>query len=97
MNAHVHEMATCSRSSLEGNPALLFQPERQPPKEKRFRMEVVSEYEPAGDQPTAIRELSEGVGKSERSGSAWRNWFGQNLHHGQGHRGHAEAHAHSCA
>ncbi|NHN88537.1 excinuclease ABC subunit UvrB [Acetobacter conturbans] len=54
-------MASRTRSSLEGNPALLFQPERLPPKEKRFRMEVVAEYEPAGDQPTAIRELSAGV------------------------------------
>jgi excinuclease ABC subunit B len=66
MNAHVHEMATRSRSSLEGNPALLFQPERQSPKEKRFRMEVVSEYEPAGDQPAAIRELSAGVQENQR-------------------------------
>ncbi|MFT8720476.1 excinuclease ABC subunit UvrB [Acetobacter sp.] len=54
-------MASRSRSSLEGHPALLFQPEQLPPKEKRFRMEVVSEYAPAGDQPQAIAQLTAGV------------------------------------
>ncbi len=31
------------------------------------RFEIVSEYEPAGDQPTAIKELTEAVSEGERS------------------------------
>jgi excinuclease ABC subunit B len=31
------------------------------------RFEIVSEYEPAGDQPTAIKELTEAVAEGERS------------------------------
>ncbi|MDG6094107.1 excinuclease ABC subunit UvrB [Acetobacter sp. AN02] len=45
---------------------VLFEPERPAAKEKRFRMEVVSEYKPAGDQPQAIRELTDGLEKGER-------------------------------
>ncbi|GBR06194.1 excinuclease ABC subunit UvrB [Acetobacter oeni] len=59
-------MAIRSRSSLEGHSALVFQPERLPPKEKRFHMEVVSEYEPAGDQPQAIGTLTQGIEAAER-------------------------------
>ena len=36
-------------------------PERQPPRPRIRRMEVVSEYEPSGDQPQAIAELVRGV------------------------------------
>lgn len=42
-----------------------FRPERQPPKEKLRRLVVKSEYEPAGDQPTAIAELTQGVNDGE--------------------------------
>ncbi|MCH4023725.1 MAG: excinuclease ABC subunit UvrB [Acetobacter sp.] len=45
---------------------LLFQPERLPAREKKNRMVVVSEYEPAGDQPRAIKELTEGLEAAER-------------------------------
>ena len=43
-----------------------FIPQRQPAKPVTRRMRVVSEYEPAGDQPTAIRELVAGVVQNER-------------------------------
>ena len=44
-----------------------FEPKRQPAKPGRARrLEVVSEYEPAGDQPTAIRDLWAGINAPER-------------------------------
>jgi len=42
-------------------------PERPEKTEGGVRLELVSEYEPAGDQPTAIRELVEGVANGERT------------------------------
>jgi excinuclease ABC subunit B len=43
-----------------------FIPQRQPAKPLTNRFEVVSDYQPAGDQPTAIAELLGGIGKNER-------------------------------
>ncbi len=43
-----------------------FIPERQPAKPNTRRLRVVSDYEPAGDQPTAIRILVGGVEAGER-------------------------------
>ncbi|MBE7212427.1 MAG: excinuclease ABC subunit UvrB, partial [Gluconacetobacter diazotrophicus] len=43
-----------------------FEPQRQAAKPKRNVLKVVSPYEPAGDQPTAIRELVAGVEGGER-------------------------------
>jgi excinuclease ABC subunit B len=45
---------------------MLFQPQRQPPRPPTKRLRVVSEYEPAGDQPTAIRDLVAGIAAGER-------------------------------
>ncbi|HEY0420131.1 MAG TPA: DEAD/DEAH box helicase family protein, partial [Acetobacteraceae bacterium] len=45
---------------------VLFVPQRQPPKPVTKRLVVKSEYEPAGDQPTAIRELVAGLEGGER-------------------------------
>ncbi|AKR48375.1 MULTISPECIES: excinuclease ABC subunit UvrB [Acetobacter] len=47
-------------------PPVLFEPEKQAPRPRLKRMEVVSEYEPAGDQPQAISELVAGVEAGER-------------------------------
>jgi excinuclease ABC subunit B len=44
----------------------LFMPQRQPPRPATRRLDVVSEFEPAGDQPAAIRELVAGVETGER-------------------------------
>jgi excinuclease ABC subunit B len=44
----------------------LFIPPRQPPLPATRRLRVVSEYEPAGDQPAAIAELTAGVERGER-------------------------------
>ncbi len=43
-----------------------FEPKRQPAKPVTKRLTVVSEYEPAGDQPTAIRDLWAGINAPER-------------------------------
>ena len=47
-------------------PPLLFMPPKQPAKPLTKRLKVVSGYEPAGDQPTAITELVRGVETGER-------------------------------
>jgi excinuclease ABC subunit B len=47
-------------------PPALFMPQKQAAKPLTRRLKVVSEYEPAGDQPTAITELVRGVGTAER-------------------------------
>ena len=57
--------------ALQGDPANwpLFaphRPERPEKSEGGRRLNLVSEYQPAGDQPTAIAELVEGVNKDER-------------------------------
>jgi excinuclease ABC subunit B len=44
----------------------LFMPQRQPAKPPLKPLRVVSDYEPAGDQPTAIRELVAGLQQGER-------------------------------
>jgi len=41
-------------------------PIHRPAPEEGNRLEVVSDYQPAGDQPTAIRELVEGLKRNER-------------------------------
>ncbi len=45
---------------------VLFMPQKQPAKPLTRRLKVVSEYEPSGDQPTAIAELVRGVEADER-------------------------------
>ncbi len=47
-------------------PPALFMPQKQAAKPMTRRLKVVSEYEPAGDQPTAIAELVRGVETTER-------------------------------
>ncbi len=42
-------------------PPALFMPQKQPAKPLTRQMKVVSEYQPNGDQPTAIAELVQGV------------------------------------
>lgn len=79
MAAHVWAMASkTSSSAARGKkrpslseraaslPPVLFEPEKQAPRPRLKRMEVVSEYEPAGDQPQAISELVAGVDGGER-------------------------------
>src|SRR5882757_522413 len=47
-------------------PPVLFMPQKQAAKPMTRRLKVVSEYQPAGDQPTAIAELVRGVETTER-------------------------------
>ena len=44
---------------------MLFMPEKQPARPMTRALKVVSEYEPAGDQPAAIAELTRGVLENE--------------------------------
>ena len=79
----------------------IWTPHRPPRPEKSeggVRFEIKSEYEPKGDQPTAIKELVEGISRNDRTqvllgvtGSR------QDLHHGQGDRGHAAPRHHPGA
>ena len=52
--------------ALASPPPVLFTPAKQPPKPMTRPLRVVSEYEPAGDQPTAIAELVRGIWQNER-------------------------------
>ena len=47
-------------------PPMLFMPEKQPARTFTRALKVVSQYEPAGDQPTAIATLTAGVLQEER-------------------------------
>jgi excinuclease ABC subunit B len=54
-------------SQVLNRPApVTFQPQRQPPRPATRQLRVVSEYEPAGDQPTAIHDLVAGIRAGER-------------------------------
>jgi len=79
----------------------VWTPHRPPRPEKSeggVRFVIKSEYEPKGDQPTAIKELVEGIDRNDRTqvllgvtGSR------QDLHHGQGDRGDAAPRHHPGA
>ena len=57
---------------LMSNPPDLFMPQKQPAKPLTRRLKVVSEYEPSGDQPTAIAELVRGVrGRASATRCCW--------------------------
>ncbi|HTC12250.1 MAG TPA: hypothetical protein VK726_26100, partial [Acetobacteraceae bacterium] len=45
---------------------VLFIPAKQPARPFTKRLKVVSEYDPNGDQPTAIKQLVTGVEAEER-------------------------------
>ena len=67
--SHLAMMATKSSSSVRNAvsmPLTQFLPEKQPVKPKTRKFVVKSDYEPAGDQPTAIGELVQGVEGGER-------------------------------
>ena len=46
--------------------SLTFIPQKQAPRPLQKPLRVVSDYQPAGDQPTAIAQLVEGLGAQER-------------------------------
>ena len=65
--------------------------QRMPP------LQVVSEFEPTGDQPQAIDKLIDGIeAEPARPGVAGRYRFRQDLYDGEGDRARAEAHADPC-
>ena len=52
-------------STLTRQAPVTFIPQRQPAKPATNKFRVVSDYQPAGDQPTAIGEIVEGIRKAE--------------------------------
>ncbi len=52
--------------TLQKPPPVLFMPPKQPARPQTRQFKVVSHYEPAGDQPTAIAELVRGVRAEDR-------------------------------
>ncbi|MBI3505622.1 MAG: excinuclease ABC subunit UvrB [Proteobacteria bacterium] len=54
--------ATLSDAHVNPAPPLSADPDAAPPQ----RLEVVSDYKPAGDQPTAIKEITEGLLRGEK-------------------------------
>ena len=77
----------------EFNTAQVWTPHRPPRPEKSeggMRLVIKSDFEPKGDQPTAIKDLVEGVKRTRpHPGAARRHRLGQDLHHGEGDRGDA--------
>ncbi len=57
---------TRGQANRAASQPVTFVPKKQPAKPATKRLRVVSEYEPAGDQPTAIRDLVAGVMADER-------------------------------
>jgi excinuclease ABC subunit B len=55
-----------SATTLARSAPVLFTPIKQPPKARTHTLRVVSDYEPAGDQPTAIKTLVEGINAGEQ-------------------------------
>ena len=55
-----------SQTLLRPADRVLFMPQKQAAKPLTQRLKVVSEYQPSGDQPTAIAELVAGVERGER-------------------------------
>ncbi|AHJ65286.1 Excinuclease ABC subunit B [Granulibacter bethesdensis CGDNIH4] len=53
-------------SQIAAHP-MLFMPQKQPAKPVTRALEVVSDYKPDGDQPSAIRELVSGLRQGERN------------------------------
>ncbi len=66
-SGHIRLPRECRMSQTLDRPSpVLFTPQRQPVKPVTRKLKVVSDYEPNGDQPTAIRELVAGVMGQER-------------------------------
>ena len=55
-----------SQTLIRPSNRVLFIPEKQAAKPLTRRFKVVSDYQPSGDQPTAIAELVAGVQQNER-------------------------------
>jgi excinuclease ABC subunit B len=60
------EARPMSQTLIHPPAPMLFMPQKQPARPVTKQLQVVSEYEPSGDQPTAITELAQGVLQEER-------------------------------
>ena len=98
-------LALCTGASFIGaNPCLVKhgrRPSYVPVDATAFRFyfrcdmfELVSDYEPAGDQPQAIAKLTDGILSGAKApDAAGRHRFGQNVHRRQRHPERGQAHA----
>ncbi len=59
-------MSSTLARQIAAAPPVTFAPKKQAAKSDGKRLRVKSDYEPAGDQPTAIRELTAGIQQGER-------------------------------
>jgi len=59
-------MSTTLARQIAAAPPVTFTPKKQAAKSDGKRLRVVSDYQPAGDQPTAIHELTAGIQQGER-------------------------------
>ncbi len=59
-------MSTTLARKLAEAPPVAFEPKKQPAKPGGKPLRVVSDYQPAGDQPMAIKELTTGIHGGER-------------------------------
>src|SRR4051812_27374635 len=70
-NDHIGAMAITIRTGLEepdtGQSFVPHRPQRPEKAEGGKRFRIVSEYEPAGDQPTAIAEIVEQMRQDEQT------------------------------
>ncbi|GAC1483485.1 MAG: excinuclease ABC subunit UvrB [Acetobacteraceae bacterium] len=66
LRRHLLRMSSSLARKLAEAAPVTFTPIRQAAKPMQRPLRVQSAYEPAGDQPTAIRELTGGVGQGER-------------------------------
>ncbi len=70
MLAYVHVMSLTIRTTLDepetGQAFIPHRPERPPKSDGGRKFRIVSDYEPSGDQPTAIAELVAGIEAQDR-------------------------------
>ena len=83
----------CCAKAAPNSTQQVWTPHRPPRPEKSEGgrpFVIKSDFEPAGDQPAAIKDLVEGVqAQRPHAGAARRHRLRQDLHHGQGDRGDA--------
>ena len=60
------DLLESGRAEFEGDPWVPHRPDKPEKSEGGIKLKTVSEFEPKGDQPTAIAELVEGVKDDER-------------------------------
>ena len=100
--SHSPGVADASAHFVFDNTAAIWTPHRPQRAWEKLeggrRFKLVSDYEPAGDQPTGHRRTGRRPAEARAGpGAARRHRLGQDLHHGEGDRGGAAPRAHPRA